>query len=508
MTKFTPTPLTNLQNESTAVSNINTNLEALETCIETTLSRDGTAPNEMASDLDMNSNKIINLPAAITNTEPVRKAEFDAAQLGVLALGSTGVVVADTSTSALTRTITGTANEVTVTDGTGISGNPTISLPSTLTFTGKTITGGTFASGSYPSFTMPTDANLPGNPTTTTQTAGNNTTRIATTAFVTAAVSASVTGVSTVNGQGGDILIGFTPGGRLSLTTATPVSTVDSVGATTIFLCMTDKDMTMIYDGSNWVPREYTGELSLALDNNSGHTNYHQSGKNFDVWEYWDGSAVVIGSGPAWTSDTGRGSGAGTTELEMYKGRLVNKNSTVIRFGSASGNTATIAARKANIRGSFRTTADGTTEDSFLKRFLSNLNNAVPRILKVIDGGSWDYTTSVYRPSHGSSSNKVEYLQCATGRTIDVEVNSTTFNTPSNNFAQSGIGIDSTTVNGAFWSPLVLSVGGQIVGSNILAKYKDFANLGYHYLVPLEYANTNGTQTWSGAMLIAFLGLQ
>ncbi len=42
------------------------------------------------------------------------------------------------------RTLTGTANEITVANGAGASGNPTISLPSALTFTGKTVTGGTF----------------------------------------------------------------------------------------------------------------------------------------------------------------------------------------------------------------------------------------------------------------------------------------------------------------------------------------------------------------------------
>lgn len=41
------------------------------------------------------------------------------------------------------RTIVGTANEITVTNGDGVAGNPTISLPAALTFTGKTVTGGT-----------------------------------------------------------------------------------------------------------------------------------------------------------------------------------------------------------------------------------------------------------------------------------------------------------------------------------------------------------------------------
>jgi len=43
-----------------------------------------------------------------------------------------------------TKPITGTANEISVAHGDGSGGNPTISLPNALTFTGKTVTGGTF----------------------------------------------------------------------------------------------------------------------------------------------------------------------------------------------------------------------------------------------------------------------------------------------------------------------------------------------------------------------------
>lgn len=61
-------------------------------------------------------------------------------------LSSTGIAVRSASDTWVQRTVTGTANEITVTNGNGVSGNPTLSLPSALTFTGKTVTGGTFAS--------------------------------------------------------------------------------------------------------------------------------------------------------------------------------------------------------------------------------------------------------------------------------------------------------------------------------------------------------------------------
>lgn len=55
-----------------------------------------------------------------------------------------GIVTALMGEAYVARTLTGTANELTVTNGTGVSGNPTISIPSAVTFTGKTVTGGTF----------------------------------------------------------------------------------------------------------------------------------------------------------------------------------------------------------------------------------------------------------------------------------------------------------------------------------------------------------------------------
>lgn len=89
MAKLTLSNIANLQNENTVVTAINNNNDLIEAAMENILFRDGTSPNHMESDLDMNSNRIINLPEAGSDTEPVRLIEFEDAinnlQLGEMA---------------------------------------------------------------------------------------------------------------------------------------------------------------------------------------------------------------------------------------------------------------------------------------------------------------------------------------------------------------------------------------------------------------------------------------
>lgn len=76
MAKITLTDLVNLQNETTAVNAINNNNAAIEVAMENTLSRDGTSPNQMGANLDMNSHRILNLPVPVDLTEPLRKGDL------------------------------------------------------------------------------------------------------------------------------------------------------------------------------------------------------------------------------------------------------------------------------------------------------------------------------------------------------------------------------------------------------------------------------------------------
>ena len=63
------------RNEASTVPQINTELEKIEAAIEDSLSRKGDAPNSMSGPLDMNNQRILNIPAPVDSTDPLRKID-------------------------------------------------------------------------------------------------------------------------------------------------------------------------------------------------------------------------------------------------------------------------------------------------------------------------------------------------------------------------------------------------------------------------------------------------
>jgi hypothetical protein len=112
---------------------------------------------------DMDTDELETIAEATANAAVAAAVGVDIqgydADLAALAANSTDGLWAHTGAgTGAARTITGTANEITATNGNGVSGNPTLSLPTALTFTGKTVTGGTFSAPALSSPTMTTPA--------------------------------------------------------------------------------------------------------------------------------------------------------------------------------------------------------------------------------------------------------------------------------------------------------------------------------------------------------------
>lgn len=104
-------------NGSSLVSTINANSLATETALENTLSRDGTSPNEMNADFDMNSNRILNLPEPSSGQEPLRLQDYN-----TLLSGGTVTAGAPTNAQYLTlATNTSLSLERVLTAGAGVT---------------------------------------------------------------------------------------------------------------------------------------------------------------------------------------------------------------------------------------------------------------------------------------------------------------------------------------------------------------------------------------------------
>lgn len=289
----------------------------------------------------------------------------------------------------------------------------------------------------------------------------------------------------------------MTPASRLSLVAGVPYSAADIAVSTSIHVIGCAGNLTPVFDGTAFADMEIPVLSSVSLDPSSGHTGYHQAGKNFDVFAFVASGVLAFGTGPAWGSDTARGTGAGTTEIEWLEGQIVNAVSIQLRTGSGSGDLVTVPARQATYLGSFRATQDGVATDTKLKRLLFNPYNVAQReIASLSTTATYVYNTTSYRIVEGDSARKIEMLFGLPGVMVEaVATNSALNSNGSPSLNRVKIGVDSTTVADP------LSLGGNLhCPTNQLVQlqcfYRGVPGEGYHYMAQLEYGGGLADTTW------------
>ncbi len=288
------------------------------------------------------------------------------------------------------------------------------------------------------------------------------------------------------------------PQGRLTLETGKPVPDADEVGVATVYYDTSGAgNLVPVWNGSSMVGLAIgSNEISADLDSSN-----HTSGHLYDVFGYNASGSLAECFGPAWSSSSARGTGAGTTELEFKSGVLVNKNALTHCYAGGTDH-GSISADEATYLGTVYATANGQTSMMLKPAAASggsanvmgvcNPYNREPlRSVERDSTSSWSYSTASWRAANGSTSNRITFVDCL-GRSPTVATDFLYAFSGTGQAYDFGVDLDSTTaqpVDGA-----QASGGGSTPGAgyNVTASDAFPPSLGLHYAQAMEYAQTSG----------------
>lgn len=287
-----------------------------------------------------------------------------------------------------------------------------------------------------------------------------------------AAQALDAAAIVTLTALAGSGPTGRVPGGRLTLTTAVPVTTADVTGASAVTLYYTPyiHNVIALYSGTAWADFTFP-ELSIAIPSTTS--------QMYDVFVY-DNAGTRTLELLAWTNDTTR-----ATALVRQDGHIC-KSGALTRLYVGSVRTAGVS---------------GQTEDSVSKRFVWNFFHRVRRMLMKADStATWVYNTATIRQARATATNQTEIVIGVAEVLVSARYTAALGN---DNAAlqpmQIGIGLDSTTAYATNSQPMPIITGPtaneQATGT---AHYEGYPAVGYHTLTMLEKGSGTGSTTWFG----------
>lgn len=287
-------------------------------------------------------------------------------------------------------------------------------------------------------------------------------------------------GAAIVGGSGGGAP--SAPQGRLTLTTATPVMASTTSGQTTVYYAPYAGRYVPLYDGSSYTMTDIGGELSQATTDSTKSPAAVTTNTNYDLFVWNDGGTYRCTRGPAWSSGTARGTGAGTTELERVAGFLLNKvsitNGPAANRGTYVGTIRTNGSSQVDFIVPTAPAAGGTAG-------VIGVWNAYNRVdwsaLNAESANSWSYTTGTVRQVNASAGMQTAFVSGLAEGIVFAEY--VCWSTGGGTNGRIGIGYDSTSV----FSGTTGAAVGQSSTINGVAAYRRPVEIGWHTVAALEY---------------------
>lgn len=294
------------------------------------------------------------------------------------------------------------------------------------------------------------------------------------------------------------------PQGRLTLTTATAIMTSTVTGATTVYYTPAIGNLVPVYDGSRVVMVDTGGEVSQATTDTTKSPAACTTNSNYDVWGWMDSSTFRATRGPAWSTATSRGTGAGTSELTKVGGIIVNANA--ITNGPAANRGTYLGTIRTNgssqVDYKFGSSAAGGGSISL--GVYNPYNQTIIRTTGYDSTASWTYAGGAVRSSNNSTSNRVSFIKGLGGSAPQV-IFTQRIQSPSGGFAYIFLYLDGAATPAATAGTL------DAVDGFATAIYNDDPGIGWHYLQCSENcsASSNYIAGGTGASMqfsLTFLG--
>src|SRR5262245_36985448 len=287
------------------------------------------------------------------------------------------------------------------------------------------------------------------------------------------------------------------PGGRLTLTSGVPVMFTSTAGGTFVYYTPYVHNQILIYNGSTFTPTTFTELVQATADATKSPVAVSPV-SNYDIFVWNDAGTMRATRGPAWSTATARGSGAGTTELVRVQGVWLN----------AQNITNGPAAQRGTYVGTIR--SNGSAQIDYIlgaaaaggtAAFLGvwNCYNRRQVAAKVSDTtSSWNYSSTTIRQANGSAGNRISFVMGLGEDGIPVSCMSTPSAAVVGAFGRNGPALDSTTTFDTRASFIGSSTAATIVNSMTAVNTYD-PQIGFHFISSNEVGDGTNVINWNGA---------
>jgi len=291
------------------------------------------------------------------------------------------------------------------------------------------------------------------------------------------------------------------PMGRLTLTTAVPVLTSTVSGASTIYYTPYIGNMIPVYDGTRPVNYVFTELSNATAQSSTGKAGPAAvtTNSNYDLFVWNDSGTMRLTRGPAWTSDTARGTGAGTTELQRIAGMWTNAQA--ITNGPAANRGTYVGTVRSNGSSTIDWIYGGIAAGGTAGRFcVWNAYHRRPVASFLGDStDSWSYTTGAWRAADNSTAMRFSYV-CGLNEDAAEALYLCYTTAGASGAGNVGVGVDVTNA--------ITGTGASVYNATAQAsaEYVGYPGLGFHFLQAIEYGaagvtfngdSNNPTQTQS-----------